>query len=328
MTEQSPQATALRRLPPEGVEETSGGRAFPRETLPLWSGHDLLELLTLEPAGPMRFRNRFGDPNAHDRAYGGQILAQALMAAAQTVPAGRVATMMQFLFLQGTLHDRAIDFDVTALQDGKRFSARHVRGSQSGGRLVLDAQLSFALPFEAPAHMAPPDPASVVGEDPEGLPQLSDLSAARSGEIQRVLGYISEVKEVVDFRLADLAPGLKLEVPEPRLRFWCRVKHALPDGAHLHAAAFAYLSDWWINYCAVGGHVQALLDSHSSLYVASLNHAIWLHRPFRADEWLHFDCTSPSAAAGRGLAIARVHDRVGRLVASATQECLMAPSGG
>ena len=63
------------------------------------------------------------------------------------------------------------------------------------------------------------------------------------------------------------------------------------------------------------------------LYVASLNHAIWLHRPLRADEWLHFDSTSPAAASGRGLSIARVHDRQGLLLASATQECLMAPRG-
>ena len=95
-----------------------------------------------------------------------------------------------------------------------------------------------------------------------------------------------------------------------------------------HAAAFAYLLDWWLNYAAIGGHVQALLDRDESLYVASLHHAIWYHRPLRADEWLHFDCTSPSASDGRGLSIAPVHDRTGRVVASATQECLMASTLG
>ena len=93
-----------------------------------------------------------------------------------------------------------------------------------------------------------------------------------------------------------------------------------------HAAAFAYLSDWWLNHAAIGGHVQALLDRDESLYVASLHHAIWFHRPLRADEWLHFD--SPSASDGRGLSIAPVHDRTGRVVASATQECLMASTLG
>lgn len=84
--------------------------------VPAWTGDDLAELLTLEPVSPSRFRNRCGDRNAHDRTYGGQVLAQALMAASHHVPTGRPATMMQFLFLQGALHREAIQFDVTALQ--------------------------------------------------------------------------------------------------------------------------------------------------------------------------------------------------------------------
>ena len=99
---------------------------------------------------------------------------------------------------------------------------------------------------------------------------------------------------------------------------------ALDDDPAQHAAAFAYLSDWWLNFPASGGYIDAL-DGTPGLYIASLNHAIWLHRPFRADEWLHVESISPAAAGGRGLSVARVHDRAGRLVASATQECLMAP---
>jgi acyl-CoA thioesterase-2 len=84
--------------------------------VPPWNGEDLVELLTLEALAPMRFRSRCGDRNAHDRVYGGQVLAQALMAAARTVPAGRAPTAMQLLFLQGARHHDAIGFDVTALQ--------------------------------------------------------------------------------------------------------------------------------------------------------------------------------------------------------------------
>lgn len=295
--------------------------------VPAWDGVDLAELLSLAPAGAMRFRNRLGDANAHDRAYGGQILGQALMAAAQTVAADRVPTMMQFLFLQGTLHRQAVELDVTALQDGKRFSSRHVRGTQPGGRVVLDAQVSFAVPWPAPGHMAPAEHAARV-EDPQQLPTLAALPPAWSADLQRSVGYAFDPGAVVDLRFADPAPGLQLALPEPRIRFWLKLRRPLPDGAHLHAAAFAYLSDYWINYCAVGGHVRALLDEGRSLYVASLNHALWLHRSLRADDWLHFDCSSPSAGDGRGMAVARVHDRAGRLVASATQECLMAPAEG
>lgn len=126
------------------------------EHLPAWDGRDLAELLALDAIGDGRFRNRFGDANAQDRAYGGQILGQALLAAARTVASGRAFTVMQSLFLQGTLHERAIDLEVESLQDGKRFSSRHVRGTRQGGRTVLDAQVSFALPMDAPAHEIAP----------------------------------------------------------------------------------------------------------------------------------------------------------------------------
>ncbi len=97
------------------------------------------------------------------------------------------------------------------------------------------------------------------------------------------------------------------------------------DDPVLHAAAFAYISDYWINFVANIAHVESIAREAGALYVASLNHAIWFHTPFRADQWLLFDTTSPRAARGRGLSIARVYSRTGDLVASATQECLMAP---
>ena len=291
--------------------------------VPAWAGEDLAELLALERLSPTQFRNRCGDRNAHDRTYGGQVLAQALMAASHTAPAGRTATAMQFLFLQGAVHREAIQFDVTALQDGKRFTSRHVRGAQSGGRLIFDAQVSFAVPLPAPAHAVPAEPLALQ-ETPEDLPRLSDLPAAWGAEITRALGYGLVDKPAVDFRLPPVPVGLRLTLPEPRLRFWLKTSRALPDAPMLHAGVFAYLSDWWLNYASVGGHLQAM-ESAQGLYVASLNHAIWWHRPFRADAWLHFDCRSPASNAGRGLTVAQVHDRSGQLVASATQECLMAP---
>ena len=293
--------------------------------VPPWDRHDLVELLRLEPAGAMRWRTRLGDINAHGRAYGGQILAQALMAAAASVPAGRTPTMMQFLFLQGTLHDEAIELQVTALQDGKRFSSRHVRGAQGADRQVFDAQVSFALPLDAPAHGVAPG--FVADEDPERLPRPQDLPAGELAAAHRVLGYELPERAMLDFRIPPQPGGLALDPADPHLRFWLRLTQAMPDDEVLHAAAFAYLSDWWLNYPAPGAHLREL-DGRGRLYVASLNHAIWLHHPVRVDRWLHFDSRSPAAAGGRGLSVARVHDRAGRLVASATQECLMALRDG
>lgn len=252
-----------------------------------WDGRDLADLFRLTPVSANHLRNRCAERNAHDRTYGGQLLAQALVAAAHTVPTDRTVSTMQFLFLQGTLHQHAIDFQVTPLQDGKRFTSRHVRGSQAGGRNVFDAQLSFATPLSAPAHMAPPEPSSAVLEDPETLPRPSDLPRAWADTIEAALGYCLVNHAVVDFRLPDAAEGLLLDLPEPRMRFWMKTHQALPDDAVLHAASFAYLSDWWLNYAAVGGHLAGL-EPGKALYVASLNHAIWLHRPLCADDWLHF----------------------------------------
>jgi acyl-CoA thioesterase-2 len=290
--------------------------------IPAWNGRDIAELMALDAVAPGTFRTRCGDVNTHGRAYGGQILGQAIAAAARTVPEGRAMTAMQFMFLQGTLHDAPLDLPVTPLQDGKRYSTRHVRGVQEGNRYVLDAQISFAVPIDdAPAHGAPPRTA--LG-DPDKLPTIAELPPAWAASVERAVGYRLAVKDVLDFRFDAPPEALRLALPEPSLRFWVRLKDRLPDDTHLHAAAFAYLSDWWLNYAAIGAHQDTALEI-GGLYVASLNHAIWLHHPLRADEWLHFDSVSPAAAHGRGLSIARVHDRAGRLVASCTQECLMAP---
>lgn len=297
--------------------------ALPISAVPAWDGHDLPALLALDTIGLHHFRTRCGDANAHDRAYGGQILAQALMAAARTAPAGRTCTAMQFMFLQGTLWNEALDLHVTPLQDGKRFASRHVRGIQRGDRFVFDAQLSFAVPIEAPAHGAPP---SARLGDPESLPEATELPAAWRDSVRRAVGYEIGIKPVLDFRFDEPPEGLRLAGPEPRLRFWVKTRNRLPADPALHAAAFAYLSDWWLNYPATGAH-HAAAQAAGGLYVASLNHALWLHHPPRADEWLHFDSVSPAAASGRGLSVARVHDQRGTLVASVTQECLMAPRG-
>ena len=250
-------------------------------------------------------------------------MGQAMIAAGRTAPAGRSPTMMQFLFLQGAKADETIAYDVTALQDGKRFCSRNVRGAQSGGRIVCDAQVTFSAPLESPSHMGPP-PSGLAEQDPETLPTPSQLPASLAAEVESVLGYRVADVSFLDMRVrgpSDIALTL---LPEPRLGFWLKSRRALPDDPLIQAAAFAYLSDWWINFGSCGGHVPATLAAGRRIYVASLNHAIWLHRPPRADEWMFFDCASPSAASGRGFTNARVYDRAGRLFASVTQECLVA----
>jgi acyl-CoA thioesterase-2 len=190
----------------------------------------------------------------------------------------------------------------------------------AGERNVLDAQVSFAVPIAAPRTARRPPSRSKTRIDC----RASTRSRANGRRRSSARSATSCASSGAGLPFRSAPDGLRLELPTPRLRFWVRTRSRLPDDPVLHAAVFAYLSDWWLNYPASGGH-QAEAEALGGLYVASLNHALWLHHPPRVDEWLHFDSVSPAAASGRGLSIARVHDRAGRLVASCTQECLMVP---
>jgi acyl-CoA thioesterase-2 len=296
------------------------------EGLEPWDGLDIESLLRLRQSGPSTFRNRQASPNERGTVFGGQLLAHALMAASMAAPPGRDVTALQFMFLQSAVPARPIDYEVTTLQDGKRFASRHVRGTQrgegsAGARIVLDAQVTFALPLDGPVH-ATPSRAGVV--DPETLPRLEDQPQARVDAVWRALGYPVE-SAVLDVRLADPDHDLGVGGPAAALRMWMRLRRALPNEPALQASAFAFLSDWWTNFASVGIHVPELLEEGTRLHVASLNHAIWFHQPFRGDGWLHFDIQSPRAQRGRGLSVATVHDIDGVLVATVTQENLMTP---
>jgi acyl-CoA thioesterase-2 len=293
---------------------------------PAWDGQDLAQLLQLAPLGPQRFRARRNEANNNGRIYGGQMLGQALVAAALTTPADRPASYLQFLFVAGGLPGQAVDYEVSTLQEGKRFSSRHIRGAQPNGRVVCDASASFAAPIAAPAHQAAASADSGFGRDPERLPGLDEIEAPEVRDIETALVYAYRPHVAIDLRAPYVEDFLRADARQPRTRFFTRLRRRLPDDAPLQAAAFAYLSDFWINFVACLPHVPAAAAARRRLYIASLNHAVWLHRPVRADEWLLFDCMSPSAALGRGLAIARVYDQNGALVASANQECLIAPA--
>ena len=296
------------------------------EALAPWDGQDIEGLLRLQQTGPSSFRSRQASPNERGTVFGGQLLGQALLAASMAAPSDRDVTALQFMFLQSAVPTRPIDFQVTTLQDGKRFASRYVRGTQPGdtatrARVVLDTQVTFAMPLAGPAHTTP----SRAGDtDPQTLPRLEDQPADVADAVWRTLGYPFN-PQVLDLRLADPVHGLCLSAPTASWRFWLRLCRELPDEPALQAATFGFLSDWWINFTSVGIHVPWMLEEGTRLHVASLNHAIWFHQPFRADGWLHFDVQSPRAGHGRGLSVATVHDAGGELVATATQENLMTP---
>ncbi|KAF1032915.1 MAG: Acyl-CoA thioesterase 2 [Burkholderia lata] len=283
----------------------------------------LSELLTLDPVAPGRWRSRRADPNANARIFGGQLLGQAMAAALDGVPENRTPTMMQALFLHGALPGEPLDFETSVLQEGKRFSSRRVSAWQPGGRAVLDAQVTCAIPLDAPRHGEPtPVPA---GERPESLPSLCDLPDALFDTVRRLGGYDRDCKPSIEFRIPDPARQLSAQTSGPRFRYWMRAARPLPCDARIHAAAFAYLSDWWLNFSALALHQRAI--GTRRLYICSLNHGLWLHRPVQADAWLHVETISPAANAGCGLSIAKIHDAAGDLVASASQQTLMTFTG-
>lgn len=278
----------------------------------------LAERLQLQSAGPGRWRSLHGDANQNGRSYGGQLLGQAMRAALMDVPGARAPTMMQFLFLQGAMPDQPIVFEVRRLQEGKRFSSRQVRGVQ-GERTVLDAQVSCALPLPGPAHAeASPVP---HGERPEDLSTLDEVPGPWRDRIALMGGYGRDCNAAIHFRIPDVERQLGGVDTGRGFRYWMKVPQALPDEAPLHAAAFAYLSDWWLNFCILRPHLASA--GERGMYISSLNHALWLHAPLRADRWVHVQTHSAHAAQGRGLALAHYHDEAGRHVATATQDCLV-----
>lgn len=281
-----------------------------------WADLPIDRLLTLDRIGPSAFRNLPNDTNHNGRSYGGHSIALALLAAARTVADDRPASSLQLMFLRGTLPDAPVDYKVSALQDGKRFSARQIRAMQ-GGHAVLDAHATFArhVPDDLLSHAeALPSEASV---------RLRDLPLAHAPNLDCLGSYSYAEKSCIDFRLT--RPE-QLGAPQGcnRLEFWIRARPLPHEGIHGKSVSFAYLSDWWITFACLSGHIAQLQRTGAGIYVASLNHSIWFHVPHDPREWMLFVCDSPRAIGGRGLALASVYDIEGRLVATVSQECLMA----
>jgi len=277
---------------------------------------DLVKLLDLEPIEVNIFRGLSPD-ESRQRVFGGQVAGQALVAAARTVADDRQVHSLHGYFLRPGDPAVPILYEVDRIRDGRSFTTRRVVGIQHG-RAIFNLQASFHVQESGLDHQLPmPDV-----PDPESLPDFK----SRLERYRDMLGEWYERPRPIDTRYVEGDPiGRRHRAPQPRQRVWMRADGELPDDPVLHACVVTYASDMTLLDTTLLPHGVGWADD--SVQMASLDHAMWFHRPFRADEWLLYDQITPSTFGSRGLASGSIFTRDGRLVVSVMQEGLIRSVG-
>jgi acyl-CoA thioesterase-2 len=276
-----------------------------------------LDLATLEPNSP-DFRDseedQFIGPSQwmpHGRVFGGQVLAQCLVAATRTLDSDRPVHSLHGYFLRAGDINQPLTFSVDRLRDGRSFSTRRVQAFQNG-LPIFSMIASFqdadpgidhqdALPADIPDPESLPSAASIMGENPHPVAQY--WAKARPFDMRHVGSpiYFTVEGEQVAHQAV-----------------WLQALGDLPDSPALHTAALAYASDYSILEPIFRAH--GIAWTHPGLKSASLDHAMWFHRQAKVDEWMLYVQESPSAQGGRGLSLGRIFSRDGRLLATVAQE--------
>ena len=247
------------------------------------------------------------------RVYGGQVLAQSIVAAERTIPDGRSVHSMHGYFLRPGDASKGITFSVDRIHDGRSFSTRRTQAFQEGVP-IFSMIASFQDEDPGIEHQAEM-PAGLPA--PEDLPDLEDHLAGLHPMSKRLF-----TDRPLDVRHIPSPIYLSVQGEHvPRQAVWMRTRRAIPDDPATHRAALAYLSDLTIQESILRAHGVAWATP--GLKVASLDHAMWWHRPGRVDEWMLYVQESPSARGGRGLATGRIYSRDGMLVASVAQEIMV-----
>jgi acyl-CoA thioesterase-2 len=275
----------------------------------------LLAVLDLEQIGEDRFRG--WSPWAVGRVYGGQAVGQALVAAQRTTPADRLVHSLHGYFILAGDSAAPIDYAVERVRDGASFTTRRVAATQHG-RTIFSMEASFQI-VEPGLEHAFPAPAA---PEPESLPTTSALADRFASFLPPSAADCIARTAALDVRFADPAAYFSNTPQAPAQQFiWFKVGGRLPDDDAIHRSVLAYLSDMTLLNAALVAHGRSIFDR--DLQVASLDHAVWIHRPFRADDWLLYAQDSPTASGARALTRGLLYTRDGRLVASVAQEGLI-----
>jgi acyl-CoA thioesterase-2 len=272
---------------------------------------ELRRLMELEPLEVNLFRGVSRDIGTQ-RVFGGQVLAQALLAAQYTVE-NRHAHSLHAYFLRAGDPDAPIVYSVDRSRDGRSFSSRRVVAIQHG-RPIFTLAASFQVSEEGLDHQfEPPD-----APPPEEVEPLAQLPPEEFGHMPESMQRWLDRFGPFEFRAVRGTDPLH-PVPQPPFKeLWFKLHGQLENDPRLHRALLAYVSDFHLVGTATLPHGISWVQGN--LMIASLDHAMWFHRDFRLDDWLLYVCDSPSSSGGRGLARGMIYDREGRLIASTAQE--------
>jgi len=276
---------------------------------------DLLDILDLETLEVNLFRGR-SPQTGWQRVYGGQVIAQALVAAVRTVDASRPPHSMHAYFILPGDPKVPLIYDVDRIRDGKSFTTRRVTARQHG-HPIFSMLVSFHEHEDGLDHQA--DMPQVT--PPEELPGEGDMRDKLFSKMPEAVRRYYERERPIEMRPVELDRYSGTKYPDGRFNVWFRTTGRLPDELAIHQCVLAYASDLTLLDASLARHGRTLFESE--FMAASLDHALWLHRPFRADDWLLYAQDSPNLHGSRGFSRGLIFTRDGTLVASVAQEGLV-----